>query len=62
VPVSVTPEEFTLVLFDAPTIEATLSDLMNRLGLADRSLQVSVDETTPIVRTSQRRLLRRRPR
>jgi hypothetical protein len=52
VPVTVTPEEFTLVRFDAPTIEATLSDLMNRLGLADRSLQVSVDETTPIVRTS----------
>src|SRR5262249_59656355 len=52
VSVTVTPEEFTLVLFDAPTIEATLSDLMSRLGLAERSLQVSVDETTPIVRTS----------
>jgi hypothetical protein len=52
VSVTVTPEEFTLVLFDAATIEATLTDLMGRLGLADRSLRVSVDETTPIVRVS----------
>jgi hypothetical protein len=50
--VTVTPEEFTLVLFDAATIEATLSDLMARLGLADRALRVDVDETTPIVRVS----------
>jgi len=49
-PVTVRPEEFTLVLFDAPTIEATLSDLMDRLGLASRALDVDVDETTPIVR------------
>jgi hypothetical protein len=50
--VTVTPEEFTLVLFDAATIEATLADLMARLGLADQALRVDVDETTPIVRVS----------
>jgi hypothetical protein len=52
VTVTVRPEEFRLVLFDAPTLEATLSDLMDRLGLASRALCVEVDETTPIVRIS----------
>jgi hypothetical protein len=50
VTVTVTPPEFTLVLFDAPAIEATLSELMDRLGLGQRALRVDVDETTPIVR------------
>ena len=50
--VTVCPEEFTLVLFDAATLEATLSDLMHRLGLSERALRVEVDETTPIVRIS----------
>ena len=50
--VTVSPEEFTLVLFDAPTLEATLSDLMDRLDLGERALRVEVDETTPIVRIS----------
>jgi hypothetical protein len=50
--VTVSPEEFTLVLFDAPTLETTLSDLMDRLELGERALRVEVDETTPIVRIS----------
>jgi hypothetical protein len=50
VTVTVSPPEFTLVLFDAPTIEATLSELMDRLGMGARALRVDVDETTPIVR------------
>jgi len=50
--VTVSPEEFTLVLFDAPALKATLSDLMARLGLSERALRVEVDETTPIVRIS----------
>jgi hypothetical protein len=50
VTVTVSPEKFTLVLFDAPTLKATLSDLMDRVGLVDRALRVEVDETTPIVR------------
>jgi hypothetical protein len=50
--VTVNPEEFTLVLFDAPALAATLSELMDRLGLIERALRVDVDETTPIVRIS----------
>jgi hypothetical protein len=50
VTVTVSPPEFTLVLFDAPTIEATLSELMDRVGMGARALRVDVDETTPIVR------------
>jgi hypothetical protein len=50
--VTVCPDEFTLVLFDAATLQATMSDLMDRLGLSERALRVEVDETTPIVRIS----------
>jgi hypothetical protein len=50
--VTVSPEEFTLVLFDALALQTTLSDLMARLGLSERALRVEVDETTPIVRIS----------
>lgn len=49
-PVVVTPEEFSLVLFDAATIERTVIDILERLGLSDRSVRIEVDETTPIVR------------
>jgi hypothetical protein len=51
-PVTVTPETFTLVLFDAPTIERIITTLLDRLGLSDRDVRVEVDETTPIVRTT----------
>ena len=50
--VTVSPEEFTLVLFDAAALKTTLSDLMTRLGMSERALRVEVDETTPIVRIS----------
>jgi hypothetical protein len=51
-PVTVTPEEFTLVLFDAATIQRVMTELVDRLGMADRDVRVEVDETTPIVRLS----------
>jgi len=48
--VTVTPQEFTFVSFDAATIEALLAGLLERLGLGQRSLQVEVNEASPIVR------------
>jgi hypothetical protein len=51
-PVKVTPETFSLVLFDAGVIERTLTTLLDRLGLTARDLRVDVDESTPIVRTT----------
>ncbi len=48
--VTVTPAEFTYVTFDANIIEDLLTVLLGRLGLADRSLQVEVNEASPIVR------------
>ena len=48
--VTVTPQEFHLVLFDAAAIERVAEDLIERLGVGPLSLAVEVDETTPIAR------------
>ena len=37
--VTVTPEEFTFVLFDAGELAATMTELLDRLGLGDRDVR-----------------------
>jgi hypothetical protein len=48
--VTVTPAEFTYVMFDAGTIEDLLTVLLARLGMGGRSLRVEVNEASPVVR------------
>ncbi len=48
--VTVTPSEFTYVMFDAGTIERLLTELLARLEMSGRSLQVDVNEASPVVR------------
>jgi hypothetical protein len=48
--VTVTPQTFTFVSFEAPAIEALLTGLLDGLGMADRSLQVEINEASPVVR------------
>jgi len=50
--VTVTPQEFTFVSFDAGAIESLLADLLDRLGMGDRALRVDVNEASPVVRIS----------
>jgi hypothetical protein len=50
--VTVTPEQFTFVSFDAPTIEGLLGELLDRLGMSDRSLRMEINEASPVVRIS----------
>lgn len=52
--VEVVPQEFTFVLFDAAAIEQAVTGLLDRIGLADRSVRVEVDETSPIARVQAR--------
>jgi hypothetical protein len=52
VPVTVTPDAFSLVAFDAPTIHRLATDLLKRLGLSDWDVVVDVDETTPVARVT----------
>ena len=54
--VTVSPQEFTFVSFDAGAIEALLAGLLDRLGMGDRALQVEINEASPVVRiTAERR-------
>jgi len=48
--VTVTPEQFTFVSFEAPAIEALLTGLLDRLGMAERALTVEINEASPVVR------------
>jgi len=48
--VTVTPQEFSYVAFDASTIERITNELLTSLDLADRDVHVEVDETTPLAR------------
>lgn len=49
--VTVSPERFSLVLFDADRIAAVVADVADRVGLAaDEALHVEVDERTPLGR------------
>ena len=50
--VTVTPQEFHFVLFDAASIEAVAAKLGDQIGFpADAELHVEVDEKTPLGRT-----------
>lgn len=48
--VTVTPQEFSYVAFDASAIERITNELLTSLDLADRDVHVEVDETTPLAR------------
>ena len=48
--VTVVPEQFSMVLFDADGIRSCAEALLDCLGMADRDLRIEVDETTPIAR------------
>jgi hypothetical protein len=49
--VTVTPESFTMVLFDQPTIVATIERVAGLIGLPDdEEIRVEVDEAGPIAR------------
>jgi hypothetical protein len=54
VAITVTPEQFTYVNYDAAAIVRVATDLMDRLGLSDRDLEIEVDETTPLSRVRVR--------
>lgn len=48
--VTVTPENFQFVIFDAAVIADAATALMERLGMTGHDLQIEVDETTPLAR------------
>ncbi len=48
--VSVTPQEFKYVAFDASLIQRVAEGLLSSLGLADHDVHIDVDETTPLSR------------
>ncbi len=49
--VSVTPQEFRFVAYDAALIQRVAEELLSSLGLEGRDLKIEVDETTPLSRT-----------
>jgi hypothetical protein len=51
VSVTVTPQTFNFVAYDAALIQRVAEELLESLGLADRDLNIEVDETTPLART-----------
>jgi len=46
--VTVSPEEFHLVLYDAAEIASIVSALADTVGLGDRTIEIEVDEKTPL--------------
>jgi hypothetical protein len=46
--VSVSPQEFHLVQYDAGEIASIVSALADKVGLADRTIEIEVDEKTPL--------------
>ena len=48
--VTVTPQEFAYVAFDAALTQQVAESLLSSLGLADRDVHIEVDETTPLSR------------
>lgn len=52
--VTVDPETFALVFFDATTIASVAQDVLARLDLAGRDLRITVDESTPLARITAR--------
>lgn len=51
-PVTVRPDTFTYVMFDAEVIRRVAEELAAALGLADRSIVIDIDETTPLAKTT----------
>ena len=49
--VTVTPQTFNFVAYDAALIQRVAEEMLESLGLADRDLDIEVDETTPLART-----------
>ena len=49
--VTVTPQTFNFVAYDAALIQRVGEELMASMGLDDRDLNIEVDETTPLART-----------
>jgi hypothetical protein len=48
--VTVVPEQFSMVLFDADSIRSCAEALLDRLGMPDQDVRIEIDETTPIAR------------
>ena len=46
--VTVSPEEFHLVEYDAAEIASIVSELADKVGLGDRAIHIEVDEKTPL--------------
>ena len=46
--VNVSPDEFHLVQYDAAEIASIVSALADRVGLGDRTIEIEVDEKTPL--------------
>jgi hypothetical protein len=46
--VTVSPEEFHLVQYDAAEIASIVSALADKVGLGDRTIHIEVDEQTPL--------------
>jgi hypothetical protein len=49
--VTVTPQSFNFVAYDAALIQRVAEQLLQSLGMGDHDLHVEVDETTPLART-----------
>lgn len=50
-PISVIPEAFNYVFFDAAVIHRIANELVGSIGLQDQTVTIEVDETTPLART-----------
>jgi hypothetical protein len=50
--VTVTPQAFQYVMFDADLIARIATDLTRALGIDDRQVDIVVDETTPLAKIS----------
>ena len=46
--VTVTPETFTMVNYDAAEIATIVQKLLDQIGLSDLDVQIKVDETSPL--------------
>lgn len=46
--VTVCPEQFTLVEYDAIEIASIVAEMADKVGLGDRDVQIEVDEKTPL--------------
>ncbi|MEA3185442.1 MAG: hypothetical protein QOJ74_1919, partial [Ilumatobacteraceae bacterium] len=49
--VTVTPQQFTFVAYDAALIQRIAENLLVSLGLEGTDVAIEVDETTPLART-----------